>query len=167
MNIDKELEKEYEASKTDFVVDAKAVKSTVKTSGIKLLSKEFELYNKFQILCAKCKLDDKTYGLIYDTNVRRAFTVELIYKNGQLKSIRDLDSVTEDEEWQVITEYFNDLMVSESKIMEWYVNQLVPKKLMRNIPQDVLNKIKDNSSLSKEEYQKRLNEIKQYAQVSR
>lgn len=149
---ERELEQEELAAKTEFDPGVSQVKSTLGTSGIKLMTKVPIEYNLYQYILAIAKLDDRRYGLLFDRNTIRGYTVELVFVKHRLVSHRDLTNVFQDEEWATISSFFvEEKILEESSIVnmwlwslkEFHNNPALMRKLMRSSLADIVHSCPD------------------------
>lgn len=139
--LDRELEEEFDAGKTPFAMDIKAIASTQKTANIRIISTDIEWYNEFQIIVAVAKLDGIEYGAVFDRNTKKGYTVKLVRLNGRITDILDLDRIHEDEEWATMSDYFNKENVFDyNKIHQWLWNTRVQPALADGIPAHLTKK---------------------------
>ena len=133
--LDKELEAEFQAGHTPFAVDPKSIASTQKSANIRIVSSDIEWYNEFQIIVCAAKLDGVEYGAVFDRNTRKGYTVKIVRLNGRIIDILDLDRINEDEEWAVMTDFYNkERVFDERRISQWLWNTKVTPALADGAP---------------------------------
>lgn len=123
---------EYIGEPEDTVVDSSYVASTTKQANIQLISKEmFYFINDHGrmtpiIIVAMAKLDDIKYAALWHSEIKKAYAVELIERNGIIKEFRDLDGPAQDEEWAVVSNFFlKEKVYDLNKINLWIYNTRV------------------------------------------
>jgi hypothetical protein len=114
---------------TDTVVDASYVASTTKQANIKLISKKMFFFINDHgrqtpiIIVAVAQLDDRKYAALFNTDNKKAYAVELIERNGQIKEFRDMDGPGQDEEWAVVSNFFlKENVYDLNRINLWIYN---------------------------------------------
>lgn len=139
--LDHDLEEEFNAGHTPFHVDVKSIASTQRTANIRMISTDIEWYNEFQLIVATAKLDAVEYGAMFDRNTKKGYTVKIVRLNGRITDIRDLDHINEDEEWAVLTDYFNKQNVFDhNRISQWLWNTKVTPALATGMPTQLLRR---------------------------
>ncbi len=139
--LEKEVEAELEAESKAFNPGVSSVKTTLSTSRIRYVTKTPVEYNMYQYLLAVVTLDGRRYGLLFDRNTVRGYTVELEFVKHMLKGHRDLNNVFQDEEWAVISSFFVEEKILEDSpivnmwlwsLREYHQNPALMRKLMRS-----------------------------------
>lgn len=113
----------------DTQVDTGYVHSTTKQAAIKLTSKDIFVFVNEEgkttpvLIVALAKLDNIEYAALFDQYDKKAYAVEVIRKNGQIKYFRDLDGPGQDHEWAVISNFFlKEQVYDYNRISFWIYN---------------------------------------------
>jgi len=115
----------------DTQVDSKQIDTTTKQANIKMLDNSICVFVNSHgqatpiLIVARAKVDDIEYAALFDSTTKKAYAVELIRENGQIKYFRDLDGPNQDEEWAVISNYFlKEKVYDKNKISMWIWNTM-------------------------------------------
>lgn len=118
---EREIENELAASKAPLIIERGSIATTERTSNVKLITRIPVEYNRFQYLVATAKLDSTIYGALFDRNTQRGYVVILEFIKGRLAGHRDLINHFEDEEWLVMSHFFEQERVFDCDIVNMWL----------------------------------------------
>lgn len=144
-----ELLKEMGPPESTFDSTPSEIARTIRTSNITMVTDQISVFvNEYgqqtpMLIVAICKLDSTEYAALFDTTTGKAYSVEVVRENGIIKFFKDLDGIGQDEEWGVVTTFFQQNNVFEqNRIRTWLWNTKTSASLGGAIPKSRLKRIK-------------------------